>query len=231
MSSAAPQLGAIIVAAGSSSRMGFDKLTALLAGRPLITHSLAAFQACPDVAQIVLVCAAERVGEFQRLAEAYPKVVQVVPGGKERVDSVLCGVRAFAEPRPRYVAVHDGARPLISPDVIAECYREAQSHGAAVTAEPVTDTIHRVDAERLAIENVPRQDLWRMQTPQTLQLAQLESLLHELQRTGGAATDEMTLLIRAGGKPKVVENSAPNLKVTYPRDLEIAELILQRRTS
>lgn len=219
------------MAAGSSSRMGFDKLVAPLGGRPLIAHSLAAFQACEDVRQIVLVCAASRLEEFRAIARDFSKVVHVVPGGKERVESVLCGVQAFAEPRPYFVAVHDGARPLIEPSAISACYQAAREFGAAVCAEPVTDTLHRVNGEQLAIETVPRKNLWRMQTPQTLELEALESLLREVHETGGTTTDEMSLLIRAGGKPKVVENSLPNLKVTYPRDLELAELILQRRTS
>ncbi|CAN5630751.1 2-C-methyl-D-erythritol 4-phosphate cytidylyltransferase [soil metagenome] len=211
--------------------MGFDKLKAPLGGKPLIAHSIAAFQACDQVDQIVLVCAAERVAEFQAIAAEFSKVIHVVPGGKERVESVLCGVDAFQEPRPYFVAVHDGARPLIEPAAIAECYEAAREFGAAVSAEPVTDTLHRVNGEQLAIENVPRKNLWRMQTPQTMELDALESLLREVHETGGTTTDEMTLLIRAGGKPKVVENSSPNLKVTYPRDLELAELLFQRRNS
>ena len=225
-----PNLVALIVAAGSSRRMGFDKLFAPLGGRPLITHSLAAFSACADVDQIVLVCAGERLADFQAAAAAFPKVQNVVAGGRERVDSVLSGVGALREPRPIFVAVHDGARPLITPEAISACYHAATETGAAVCAEPVTDTLHRVDDEFHPVETVSRKKLWRMQTPQILELVTLESLLHAARDSGGSITDEISLLIRSGGQAKAVENTGWNFKVTYPRDLEPAELILQKRS-
>lgn len=222
-------LAAIIVAAGASRRMGFDKLTVPLAGRPLISHSLAAFEACADVEQIVLVCAAERMEEFKVIAAIYPKVSRIVPGGRERVESVLAGVAALAEAQPVFVAVHDGARPLITPAAISACYEAAREFGASVSAEPITDTLHRVDGEGLTTETVPRKNVWRMQTPQTMELQVLESLLRDVQESGGTITDEISLLIKTGAKARVVENPEWNLKVTYPRDLELAEMILQRR--
>jgi len=230
VSESAPGLAAIVVAAGASRRMGFDKLMAPLLGRPLIAHSLAAFAACADVDQIVLVCPGERMADFQAVAGAFPKVRNVVAGGKERVDSVLCGAGALAEPRPVFVAVHDGARPLITPAAISACYRAATETGASVCAEPVTDTLHRVDSELHTIETVSRKNLWRMQTPQILELATLESLLQDVRDSGGSITDEISILIRSGGKAKVVENTDWNFKVTYPRDLELAEMILQKRS-
>lgn len=224
-----PNLVAVIVAAGSSQRMGFDKLTAPLLGRPLIVHTLAAFQNCPDVDSAVLVCAADRVGEFQALAAEFPKVTHVVPGGKERFDSVREGLETFAPPLPGFVAVHDGARPLILPETISQCYQEAKTFGAAVCAEPETDTLHRVDAERCTVENVPRQSLWRMQTPQITGFSQLLSLIRDLPETG--ATDEISVLMRAGGRARVVETPGWNFKVTYPRDHLLAEHVLKTRIS
>jgi len=209
--------------------MGFDKLTAPLADRPLIAHALAAFQACPEVEQIVLVAAADRQDEFRVIAAAFPKVVAIVPGGQERVESVLHGTAAFAEPRPLYVAVHDGARPLITPQAITACYEAAREYGAAVSAEPVTDTLHRVDDEGVATETVSRKNLWRMQTPQVVELAVLRELLQGVHESGGTITDEISLVLRAGGRAKVVENSEMNLKVTYPRDLALAEMLLRER--
>ena len=226
-----PNLVAVIVAAGSCRRLGFDNLFAPLAGRPLIAHSLAAFAACADVDHIVLVCAQERMPDFQAVAETFPKVQNVVAGGKERVDSVLCGIGAFSGPRPIFVAVHDGARPLITPEAISACYHAATETGASVCAEPVTDTLHRVDGELHTVETVSRKNLWRMQTPQILELATLESLLQDARDSGGSITDEISLLIRSGGKATVVENTDWNFKVTYPRDLELAELILQKRSA
>jgi len=222
-------LAAIIVAAGVSRRMGFDKLTVPLAGRPLISHSLSAFEACADVGRVVLVCAAERLEEFTAIAANFPKVARIVPGGKERVESVLAGVSALGDPAPIFVAVHDGARPLITPAAISACYEAAREFGASVSAEPITDTLHRVDGEGLTTETVPRKNLWRMQTPQTMEFQVLQNLLNDVKESGGAITDEISLLIRSGARAKVVENADWNLKVTYPRDLELAEMILQRR--
>jgi 2-C-methyl-D-erythritol 4-phosphate cytidylyltransferase len=209
--------------------MGFDKISAPLGGRPLIAHSLSAFNDCPDVDHIVLVCAADRIAEFQSLAAEFPKVRSVVAGGKERVESVLAGIAAFADPRPIFVAVHDGARPLITPETVSACYQAAREFGASVSAEPVTDTLHRVNSQSLTVETVSRKNLWRMQTPQILELTVLESLLQDVREAGGTITDEISLLIRSGGKAMVVENSDWNIKVTYPRDLELAEMILERR--
>ncbi len=211
--------------------MGFDKLLASIGGRPLIAHSLAAFNDCPDVDHIVLVSAGDRIEEFTALAAEFPKVRQIVPGGKERVQSVLAGTAAFAGARPIFVAVHDGARPLITPEAISACYQAAREFGASVSAEPVTDTIHRVNNQLLTVETVSRKGLWRMQTPQILELAVLESLLEDVRDAGGTITDEISLLIRSGGKAMVVENLDWNVKVTYPRDLELAEMILERRRS
>ncbi len=223
-------LAAIIVAAGASRRMGFDKLSAPLAGRPLLAHSLAAFEQCPDVERIVLVAAAERVGEFQAVAADFPKVAGVVAGGKERVESVLAGVRACAEWNPIFAAVHDGARPLVTPEAISACYAAARENGAAVCAEAVTDTLHRVNGDGLTIENVSRKNLWRMQTPQIMEFAVLRSLLEDVREAGGTITDEISLLIRSGARARVVDPGSENLKVTWPRDLALAELILAARS-
>jgi 2-C-methyl-D-erythritol 4-phosphate cytidylyltransferase len=224
-------LSAVIVAAGSSRRMGFDKLTASLLGRPLVAHSLAAFDACADVGSIVLVCAGERMGEFEKMAAPFAKVREVVPGGKERVDSVLAGVSALDDAAPAFVAVHDGARPLITPSAISACYAAARETGAAVSAEPVTDTLHRTDAAGLALETVSREHLWRMQTPQIVETAPLKALLLAARDAGAAVTDEISLLLRAGRKARVVENPDWNFKVTYPRDLALAEMLLKNRSS
>lgn len=211
--------------------MGFDKLTAPLLGRPLVAHSLAAFEACADVDAIVLVCSGERMVEFEKIAAPFAKVREVVAGGRERVDSVLAGVSAFDDLAPVHLAIHDGARPLITPGVISACYRAAVEFGAAVTAEPVTDTLHRTDPAGFALETVSRENLWRMQTPQILETAVLKTLLLAARASGAAVTDEISLLLRAGHPAKVVENPDWNFKVTYPRDLTLAEMLLKNRST
>ena len=222
-------LSAVIVAAGASRRMGFDKVFAPLLGRPLITHSLAAFQECEDVDSVVLVGAAERVAELRELTGEFSKVAAVVPGGRERVESMLAGVAALAPFRPSFVSVHDGARPLVTPQIISATYEAARETGAATAAEPETDTLHRVNGERLTIETVSRKNLWRMQTPQTFERSVLEALIEHARGAGETTTDEISLLIRGGGRARVVDNPDWNFKVTYQRDLGLAEMILRER--
>ena len=223
------ELAAIVVAAGASRRMGFDKLTASLLGKPLISYTLEAFEKCPEVDHIVLVCSAERTAEFEAITKEFPKVRKVVAGGRERVDSVLCGMAALD--KPVFVAVQDGARPLITPDAIWGCYAAAREHGASACATPVSDTLHRVDGEFRTVETVSRKNLWQMQTPQILEYEALSSLLEEVREAGGTITDEISLLIRQGGKARIFDNPDWNFKVTYPRDLALAELILKDRQS
>lgn len=217
-----PTLSAVIVAAGSSRRMGFDKLTAPLGGRPLLWHSLRAFEACAHTQEIILVCAEQRVEEFRALSQGIPKIRAVVPGGKERIDSVRAGVHVLGH--SDFVAVHDGARPLITPAAIARCFAAAEEWGAAACAERVTDTLHRTDEEGFARETVPRDNLWRMQTPQIVR----HDLLTELLSSNVPATDEISLVIRSGRPARMVENPSPNPKVTYPADLELVEILWSR---
>ncbi len=223
------RLGALVVAAGSSRRMGFDKLTSLLAGRPLVAWTLEAFERCPEVGPSVLVCAEDRAAEFRGLASEFSKFSCVVAGGRERPDSVLNGLKAFPAPHPEYVAVQDGARPLTTPAAISACFASAAAHGAAVCAERETDTLHRVDDTMHAIETVSRWNLWRMQTPQIARYEILRELFERLTENPGDLTDEISLLLRNGSSAVVVENADWNFKVTYPRDLLLAEAVLNSR--
>ncbi len=219
----------LIVAAGSSRRMGFDKITAPLAGRSLVQWSLAAFEACPDIAFSILVCASDRVAEFEALAAPFKNVRRVVAGGCERADSVLNGLKAMSDPAPAYVAVHDAARPLVTPGLISLVLEAARRDGCAVAAEPVSDTLHRSDGGGNLMETVSRSDLWAMQTPQAAGFADLVAALETLRRSGMPVTDEISALIASGKRPRAVSHGAPNFKVTYPRDLELARAAIARR--
>lgn len=209
--------------------MGFDKLVAPLAGRPLLSHSLAAFESCSVVDAVALVCHPGRVGEFETLAADFSKVRWIVPGGKERRDSVRCGLSVLDPLGPAYVAIHDGARPLVTPDVISQCHQLACQSGAASCAEPETDTIYRADDALCPQELIPRENVWRMQTPQIFGFAALSDLLRadHLDRT--AQTDEVSAWIRSGATLRILETPDWNLKVTHPRDLAVAESILRAR--
>jgi 2-C-methyl-D-erythritol 4-phosphate cytidylyltransferase len=218
----------LVVAAGSSSRMGFDKMTAPLQGRPVVEWSLRAFQQCSEITHGVLVCAPDRIAEFQKLAAPYPKFQHIVAGGSERSASVLNGLRALAPFAPGYVAVHDAARPLVTPALITHILAAARIHQAASAAQRVSDTLHRGDAQGVLLETVPREGVFAMQTPQA---AGFDILLAALQAHQAGSTDEVSALIASGIHPVAILNDQPNFKITYPQDLALAEALLAMGSS
>ncbi len=229
-------LTAIIVAAGTSQRMGFDKLFADLGDRPVVAHSVAAFQACPAVGSIVLVTRPEKKTVFQELArtEGWTKLHAVLSGGAQRHLSVWNGLQTLAGETsgssgapPDFVAVHDGARPLVTPEVITRCYELAQQVGAACCAAPVSDTLKRADAHRHISGSVDRTNLWAMQTPQIFSLGLLLRAYKTVIDAGQTVTDE-TSAMEGIGQPVALLNSGDfNLKITYPQDLELARHLLK----
>lgn len=216
---------AILVAAGSSARMGFDKLQASLKGRPVLEWSLRAFQECPAIDRAVLVCPPQRIAEFTDLAAAFPKFRDIVPGGAERSASVLHGLQAVASSPPDCVAVHDAARPMVTPTLIEKILAAAAIHRAAVAAHPVTDSLHRSDAGGALAETIPRANLFAMETPQA---ALHHLLLAALEAHHAGVTDEVSALIAHGIHPVPVLHDGFNLKITFPRDLALAEFLLQQ---
>lgn len=212
--------------------MGFDKLTAHLAGRPLLSHTLQAFEECPSIKEIILVCDPLREAEFRRLAKQYKieKLSALIPAGKERRDSVWNGILATQEKMDLdYLAVHDGARPLITSRLIENCIQTAIRCGAACVAEAVVDTIHRANENKILIGTHPREGLWRMQTPQVFRRSDLHEAYSRLIRENVPATDEASVFLHSG-KPVAIEESKEwNFKVTHPKDLALAEIILAER--
>jgi 2-C-methyl-D-erythritol 4-phosphate cytidylyltransferase len=222
-------LTAIIVAAGSSRRMGADKLLAPIAGRTVIGHTLAAFQNCGSVDQILVVARSDRLREFDVLLDGrFPKLRQIVPGGEHRQDSVRAGLEQLPDDVD-FVAVHDAARPLVTPELIDEVYSAARVHRAAAAAYMVSDTLKRATPERVVCGGVDREGLYATQTPQIF----ARDLLLEAYRSVAAdrvrITDEVSAMERIGAPVVVVPSSAPNFKITYPDDLSLAELVLRRR--
>lgn len=226
-------LTAIIVAAGSSQRMGFDKLFADLAGRPVVAWSVAAFQACAEVDAILLVTRPDRADEFRALAdrEGWTKLRGILPGGAQRHHSVWHGLQAIPDPAAGsgFVAVHDGARPLVTPDMISRCLALARQEGAACCAAPVSDTLKRADAERRIVGGVDRTGLWGMQTPQIFALPTLLRAYREIIDANLLVTDETSALERIGQPVALLNSGDFNLKVTYPQDLELARHLLAMR--
>lgn len=219
---------AVIVAAGSSRRAGFDKLAAPLGGQPVLLHSIRSF-AEAGCAAIVVVCPEERWNAVGLQTAHYEVPVMRVDGGAERQDSVRAGLLALPA-ETRWVAVHDGARPLITSAGIRACLAAAQESGAAACAHPVVDTLKRANAEGFSLpERVSRDCLWGMETPQIFDYALLLRAYACVAEQGLCVTDEVSA-VEAVGVPTRLVQVGPNLKITHPGDLELAEL-LQRHLS
>ncbi len=231
--SAAPvvRAAAVLVAAGAGRRMGDGPRKAWLelAGRTLLERSCAAFAACGSVVEIVLVVHAEDVPRARALRAGSPalsKVRAIVPGGAERTDSVRVGARACAADAG-VIAVHDAARPLVSPERIARVVERAWAAGAALLAVPVDDTIKRSGDGERAFETLPRAELFAAQTPQCFHAARFLELLARAEDEGFSPTDDAALWEAYVGPVALVEGSRSNLKITRREDLAIAAALLQ----
>jgi 2-C-methyl-D-erythritol 4-phosphate cytidylyltransferase len=224
-------LSAIIVAAGSSQRMGFDKLLALLGDKPVLAHTIDAFEQTNSVEEIILVARTERITEFQQLVRQneFKKVRHVVAGGTHRQDSVRAGLERLGSDAS-YVAVHDAARPLVAPDQIERVFTLAREHGAAALAEPITDTLKRADENHFVTASVLRENLYAMQTPQIFARDLLERAYAAVAASNVSITDEVSAVEHLGAKVMLVPNEEWNVKITYPRDLLLAQSVLARRS-
>lgn len=218
--------GAVIVAAGSASRMGgIDKVMANLGGEPMILRTVRAFQNCDAITSIVIVTREDLIRPISGLCRDMGKVVAVVAGGSSRQESVHLGLNALPKGM-KLAAVHDGARPLISWQVIDRVVRAANTYGAAAPAIPVKDTI-KVVSGGLVKETSDRSTLMAVQTPQVFDFDLLRGALKKAEEDGAAVTDDCSAVERTGMKIKIVEGDERNLKVTTPMDLKIAELLLE----
>lgn len=218
---------AILVAAGASRRMGFDKLAAPLGGLPVLRRSLEALLAAPGIDEVVVVCPADRESLWAWAATTSTKPVTRVDGGASRQESVARGLAAIA-PGCRWIAVHDGARPLVSPADIDHCLTAAARHGAATLAHRATDTMKRADAEDFCIDSVKRDDVWCMETPQVFAADLLRDACRQAAASGLELTDEVSAVQAFGARVKFVESASPNPKITTPSDLVLAEALLHR---
>jgi 2-C-methyl-D-erythritol 4-phosphate cytidylyltransferase len=223
-------LSAILVAGGSSQRMGFDKLFAIIAGEPVLAHAIRAFDRATCVSEIIVVAREERHDEIRKLIgdAGFKKVGSIVPGGDRRQDSVRAGLGRLHR-RATYVAVHDAARPLITPEQIERAFQQCRIQGAATLAQPVSDTLKRADANLLVSGSVDRHELYAMQTPQIFDRKLIEGAYRAVYQANISVTDEVSAVERLDHKTALVLNDDFNFKITYPRDLPIAELILRER--
>jgi 2-C-methyl-D-erythritol 4-phosphate cytidylyltransferase len=226
-----PDVGVVIVAAGRSRRTGsVDKLWAPLVdaagrSRPLLAYAVAPFQACPAVDAIAIVAADEARAKTLAQDESWDKVRAVVPGGARRQDSVRLGLEAVGP--CTWVIVHDGARPLVTADLIERGLQEAQETGASCCALPVPDTIKEGDETPRVVRTLDRSKLWLAQTPQTFRY---DLLMEAHRRAEGEATDDAALVEALGGEVRLYSGSPRNLKVTTLEDLELVQALLARST-
>jgi 2-C-methyl-D-erythritol 4-phosphate cytidylyltransferase len=220
----------VIVAAGSSRRMGFDKLFALLAGTPVLLHSIEAFEKCPEIDEIVIVTQKDKISSLGALIQksGFKKVTKLVAGGEERHLSVWNGLQVVNE-KADFIAIHDGARPLTTPKLIRDCLKLAIQHGSACCATQVPDTVKRADEKREVTASVDRSGLWAMQTPQIFSKALITQAYNVIISTREFVTDEVSAVQRLGKKVALLENHDWNFKITLPRDLELAEQVMKLR--
>jgi 2-C-methyl-D-erythritol 4-phosphate cytidylyltransferase len=225
-------LSAIIVAGGSSQRMGFDKLFALAAGEPVIAHTIRAFERATSISEIIVVAREKRHDEITKIISGagFKKIRAIVRGGERRQDSVRAGLDHIVRDA-EYVAVHDAARPLITPKQIEHAFEQCRAHDAATLAQPVNDTLKRADADLLVIEAVDRHQLYAMQTPQIFERKLIEDAYRAVYAENVSVTDEVSAVERLGHKIALVLNDDFNFKITYPRDLPVADFILRDRES
>ncbi|MEM7413039.1 MAG: 2-C-methyl-D-erythritol 4-phosphate cytidylyltransferase [Myxococcota bacterium] len=217
---------AIVVAGGQGTRVGGERPKALLevAGRTLLGHAVAALAEASRVDGVLPVLPA---GTELPADAATAKSLPPVPGGTERQDSVAAGVNALPD-TAEWVAVHDAARALVRPAAIDRVVEAAQSHGAALLAVPVADTLKRVEGTRV-VESPPRESFWAAQTPQVFRVELLREALDKARAEGRQGTDCAQLVAALGVPVEIVEGDRDNWKITYPEDLEAAGRILGER--
>ena len=220
---------AVVPAAGSSTRMGKDKLLLPLGEQPVLLHTLRALDACPYITEIVVVTREELIVPIGQLCRdaALEKVRKVIVGGATRSHSVLAGLGELS-PDAELAAIHDGARPLVSQAVLEAVIRRASECGAAAPAVPVKDTIKRA-RDGLVTATLDRAELRAVQTPQVFQVDLIKTALQKALEDGAELTDDCAAVERLGIGVALTEGDYCNLKLTTPEDLTVAEALLAWR--
>lgn len=218
--------GAVIVAAGTASRMGgIDKVMADIGGEPMIVRTVRVFQSCDAIREIVIVTREDLILRITELCGGFNKVRAVVAGGKDRPESVRNGLSALSS-KVRLAAIQDGARPLVTAAVIDRTVRAAHAYGAAAPGVPVKDTVKQVQGG-VVITTPDRSSLQAIQTPQVFDLDLLKGALEKAKMENAAITDDCSAVERLGMSVKIVEGDERNIKVTTPLDLKISAVLLE----
>ena len=219
---------AIILAAGKSERMGsgVDKAFLSLVNKPVVAWSLLAFEKCADIDRIVLVVRKDQVVGSKAVVKMFgiSKLDKIIPGGAKRQESVAAGLAA-CDLDTRYVVVHDGARPMVTPELISEVVKQVKRTPAVTVGRPMTDTVKFCEKGSTVTKSVAREKLWTVQTPQAFQVKELRAAFKAL----GAqeVTDDCMAVELNGGAVKIVENLKPNFKITTVEDLQLAATLLK----
>ena len=220
----------ILAAAGKGTRLGFEdaKPFVKMAGRPLLTHSLALFEEIPEINSIILVVSADKVREAKVLVSGngFKKVAQIIPGGAVRQESVSKGL-AVLLPETTVVLVHDAARPLVSKKKVVELIAAGRKM-ATIPALPVSDTLKEVK-EGLVIRTVDRSRFYAVQTPQSFPRKVICAAYRKAKESALLGTDDACIVESAGFPVQVIPGEQTNIKITYPEDLVIAEALLRKR--
>lgn len=222
---------AVILAAGLGKRMqaGHNKQFIEICGQSVLTHTLTVFAQIPEIAKIVLVV---RAGEEDTCRNMIPEIAEsktvLAIGGKERQDSVHNGIRAITW-ECEYILIHDGARPLVTEEIIRRTLLAAQNSGAAICAVPVKDTIKQADSDGNVLATIPRESLWAVQTPQVFRADLIRRAYENAYVHNHYGTDDASLVEYLGEEIKIVTGDYENIKITTPEDIPTAEQILQKR--
>lgn len=218
---------AVVTAAGKGTRMGADRNKLLLevSGRPIIAWTLRAFESCPLVDEVLVVANEQDIFSYRDIiqAEQFSKVTTIVCGGETRAESVYRGICAAED--AYVVMIHDGARPLVTPEILAKTLEAAMETGAAIAAVRAVDTIKRVE-NGVIIETPDRDTVWQAQTPQVFRR---DLIMEAMQNCGEAITDDASAVEQMGKSVRVVDAGYENIKITTPLDLILAEAVLEAR--
>ncbi len=223
-------ISAVIAAAGSSQRMGGDKLLMPIGGIPAVVMSVAAFERCRDVGEVIVVTRREKLTLFRQLfgMAGFTKPVRLAEGAQTRQGSVARGLEEV-DKRCEYIAIHDGARPLVTPEQISECIRRAVEYGAAALGARVKDTVKRVDADGFIDCTIDRSTLWAVHTPQIFEIGLYRRAMAAALAQGREYTDDCQLVEAVGHRVYMQHGGYENLKLTTPEDVFAADAIARRR--
>ena len=221
---------AIIVAGGKSERMGpdVDKAFLSLGAKPVLVYSLLAFEKCPDVDEVVLVVRKERIEAARCAVQMFgcKKVIKIIAGGNQRQQSVANGLAEISA-ESVVVAVHDGARPCVTIDLISETIKSAAQYGSGVAAVKITDTVKEVDKGMIIAQTIDRTKLWQVQTPQAFKVDLLRKAFDMVVKKKIKITDEASSVELISDNVRLVQSSSSNIKITSPDDLVLAAAVMR----